>query len=90
MALAFLGSCLGHCLEHTGHAFTALTKSLYFKGSPWLYAIPPQHCGGRSFRAPNLLYLLKGQLLGFLPELWRQLHDGHGVTASYEPGFRKQ
>lgn len=34
---------------------------------PWQYDIPPRHCGVYSFSAPNLLYLLKGQLLGLVP-----------------------
>lgn len=33
---------------------------------PWQYVIPPVYCGGHSFCAPNLLYVLKGQLLGLI------------------------
>ena len=32
-------NCLRYCLEQTGHAITALTKSLYFKGNPASLAI---------------------------------------------------
>ena len=32
------GSCFGHCLEHKGHAVTALTMSLHFKGN-WVFLI---------------------------------------------------
>lgn len=33
MAPDSFDSCLGHCLEYTGHAVSALTKSLYFKSN---------------------------------------------------------
>ena len=51
----------------------ALTKSLYFKGNPASLAMchPARHSGGRSSWAPDLLCLLKGQLVG--------LHPGWGI-----------
>lgn len=35
MAPDSFGSSLGHCVKNTGHAVTALTKSLYFKDNPY-------------------------------------------------------
>lgn len=51
------GSCLGYCLEHTGHAITTLAKLLYFKGNVAFLAICHRPmCHGRcSFYAPSLL-----------------------------------
>ena len=69
MAAVSFGSCLGPCLEHTGHGVHALIKLLYFKGNTASLAmcIPP-----------TLLYLLKGQLLGLAPEQGHQLSDCQG------------
>lgn len=39
MATDSFDSCLGHCLSYKGHVVSALTKSLYFKGSPACVAI---------------------------------------------------
>lgn len=69
MAPVSFGSCLGPCLEHTGHGVHALIKLLYFKGNTASLAmcIPP-----------NLLYLLKDQLLGLAPEKGHPLSDCRG------------
>lgn len=40
--------------------------------------------------APNLLYLLTGQLLGIVSELEQQLPDYQGVSMPYEAGCRRQ
>lgn len=49
MASGSFSSCFGCCLEHTGHAFTVLTK--YFRGHLASLAICHflRHCGGHSF-----------------------------------------
>ena len=39
---------------------------------------------------PNLLYLLKGQLLGLISKLGHQLPDCQGVSMPYELGCGKQ
>ena len=69
MAPVSFSSCLGPCLEHTGHDVYTLIKLLYFKGNTasLVTCIPP-----------NLLYLLKGQLLGLAPEQGHQLSDCQG------------
>lgn len=92
MAPESSGSCLGHCLEFRGYAVTALTKSLYFEGNLASLAIypPPWVLLWHFFDAPNLLYVLKGQLLGLIPKLGRQLPDCLGVLMPYELGYRKQ
>ena len=86
MAPDSFGSCLGCCLEHTGHAITALTESLYFKGSPASLAIchPPGHFSVPSSYAP------KGQLLGLISGLGHQLPDCQRMSVPYEPGCGRQ
>lgn len=70
MAPDSFGSFLGCSLEHGGHAVTALPKSS-FKGNlaSWQHTILPGHDSGHFSYARNLLFFLKGQLLGLLPEL---------------------
>lgn len=57
---------------------------------PWQYTIPHRHYCGHSFYAPNLLYLLKGRLLGIVPGRWNQLPDFQGVSVPHEPKCGKQ
>lgn len=60
------GSCLGYCLECTGHGVPVLTQSLYLKGNPASVAksYPLQALQWLLCLCPNLLYLLKIPLLG--------------------------
>lgn len=63
-----------------GYAVTVLTKSLCLNGIPVSLAIhhPTWYYSGRSFCAPDLLYLLKGQLLELIARLGHQLPDCQG------------
>lgn len=81
MAPGYPGSWLRHCLEHTGHAVTSKTESLYFRGNPASleYVIPRGGYSGHSSHASNLLCLLQVQLLEVLPEFYK-----------YDPGCGKQ
>ena len=80
------GSSFGCCFEHAGHAVTALTKSVYFKGNPASLAIchPPGHYDGHSLYAPNLLHLLKGRLLGLISKAGHWLPACQRVSMPYE------
>ena len=46
----------------------------------------PDFVVGTLFCALNLLYLLKGQWLGLVPQLGHQLPNHQGILASYELG----
>lgn len=80
--LISFGSCFGYCLEHRRHAVTELTKSLYFEDNPASLAIshPPWALYCPLFLSSSLLYLLKGPLLGLIPDLRHQLPDCQGTS----------
>ena len=76
MAPDYFGSCLGYFLRAHKTAVTVLDKLLYFKGNLASLALcrPTQTLWWAPFFfALNLLYLLKGQWLGLVPQLGHQL-----------------
>ena len=85
--------CLAHCLERTGHVVTAIDQVTVFQGQFDILGNMPSYpsiVAAAPFIHPNLLYLLKGQLLGLVSELEHQLPDCQGVSVPYELGCGKE